>query len=82
MSDNDRHIQHRHVISQAQFHSNAQIKRDPNDSGEVDHGQGGKPRFSGAKGSKTMRIAAGHLPPPQRKHRHHRKNSPKTRRAR
>ena len=67
------------VLSQYQF---KRPKRDPNDSAKKDHGSGGKPKFSGAEGSKTMKISSGHVPPPQFKHRHHRKNAPKTRRAR
>jgi hypothetical protein len=65
------------TLSPYQFGGGHRMKKDPGHTG-----QKSKPKFSGSEGSKTMRIAAGHVPPPQTVHRHHRKNSPKTRRAR
>jgi len=42
-----------------------------------------KPSFKGSDGSKTMRVDTGKgLPRPQERHRHHRHNAPRTRRAR
>lgn len=64
------------MLSPYQFSGGLRIKKDPGHPG-----QEAKPKFSGSEGSKTMKIAAGHVPPPQVVHRHHRKNSPKTRRA-
>jgi hypothetical protein len=62
------------VLSQNQFSGTRQKRRDPKSDNR-------KPKFSGAEGGKTMTVAGGHVPPPQSRHRHHRKNSPKGRRA-
>jgi len=62
------------VLSQHQFKGKKQLRRDPRSDKK-------KPKFSGAEGPKTMSVAGGHVPPAQSRHRHHRKNAPKSHRA-
>lgn len=62
------------VLSPNQFSGTRQRRKDPKSDKK-------KPKFSGAEGAKTMGIAGAHVPPPQARHRHHRKNAPKSHRA-
>ncbi len=62
------------VLSPSQFSGTRQKRRDPLSDKK-------KPKFSGAEGPKTMSIGGAHVPPPQGRHRHHRKNAPKSHRA-
>lgn len=72
------------TLNKAQFKVSARQRKDPNPqhAHEAENGQAGNPKFGGGTGSKTMTVAAGRLPKPQIRHRHHRKNAPRTRRAR
>lgn len=71
-------------LNKAQFKVSARVHKDPNPqhAHEAEAGIAGNPKFGGGTGSKTMTVAGGRLPKPQQRHRHHRKNAPRTRRAR
>jgi hypothetical protein len=64
------------IISDYQFGAHGSIKTDPLSDQR-------KPNFSGASGSKTMRVERGSgLPSPQKKHKHRNHAGARTRRAR
>lgn len=65
------------VLSKKQFGGSHQVTKDP--SGDP---KWNKTRFSGSPGaSKTMHVAAGHLPKPPSVHPHHRKAGKRSHRA-
>jgi len=64
------------VLAEGQFGGKRQKRVDPHTIDMLG------PQFSGQPGgSKTMTIAGGHLPPPQAKHKHHRKAGKRSHRA-
>ena len=62
------------TLSNHQF-KGRKLTKDPNSDDR-------KPHFGGGDGAKTMRVDSGKgLPASQKRHRHHRKNAPRTKRA-